>query len=96
MEIGKIDVPISESNREFRRWGEELSFFNSIKGKLWEDEAYRDKFVAIRDKKVIDSDLDDFKLVKRINKKYPSEVVLIAKVEMGMRVAKIPSPRIVL
>lgn len=95
-EYKKIQMlPIGEEeDLEFKKWEEEIRFFNSIKRKLLEDKVYRNKFVAIKDKKLIDSDIDNFRLVKRINKKYPNEVVLVVRVEMGMRVAKIPSPRI--
>lgn len=92
----KILLPPStgEIDLEFRKWEEELSFFNSVKNKLFENIDYKNKFIAIKDKKVVDSDLDNFRLVKRINKKYPDEVVLIIKVEMGVPVAEIPSPEV--
>lgn len=86
--------PISEEDWEFKKWKEELEFFNSIKRELLEDKTYRNKFVAIKDKKLIDSDIDNLRLVKRVNEKYRNEVVLIVKVEIGSPVAEIPSPEV--
>lgn len=90
----KALLPISEEDWEFRKWREELDFFNSIKKELLTNKAYRNKFVAIKDKKVIDYDIDKFRLIKRVNKKYRNEVVLIVKVERGVPVAEIPSPEV--
>ncbi len=90
----KVD-PESQSDRELREWAEEPEFFNTSKSKLLEDEAYKGNFVAIKNKEVIDSDRDKFKLAKRINKIYPSEDVLLMKVEQHIPVVTIPSPRIV-
>ncbi len=87
---------MSESNWEFGKWEDELSFFNSIKRELLKNKAYRNQFVAIKDKRVVDFDLDNFRLVKRINKEYPNEVVLVAKVEIGVPAAEIPSPEVCL
>jgi hypothetical protein len=89
-------LPISKEDWEFSKWREELDFFNSMKKKLLKDKVYRNKFVAIKDKKLIDSDIDNFRLVKRVNKKYHNDVVLIVKVEKGIRMAEIPSPEVYL
>jgi hypothetical protein len=85
---------MSKEDWEFSKWREELDFFNSMKKKLLKDKVYRNKFVAIKDKKLIDSDIDNFRLVKRVNKKYHNDVVLIVKVEKGIRMAEIPSPEV--
>ena len=87
-------MPITEIDREFEKWHGELSFFNSTKKDLLENKSFRNKFVAIKDKKLIDVDIDKFRLVKRVSEKHPNGVVLIAKVEMGVAVAEIPSPEV--
>jgi len=89
-----LHVGEEEKGWEFKKWKEELDFFNSIKRKLLEDETYRNKFVAIKDKRLIDYDIDNFRLAKRVNEKYRNEVVLIIKAEISMPVAEIPSPEI--
>lgn len=84
--------PISSTDWEFKKWEGELNFFNSMKSKLLQDKRYRDKFVAIKGKEIIDSDIDDFRLVKRIDEGYPNDVVLVIKVAEKISVAEIPSP----
>ena len=80
------------SDPEMSKWAEELAFFNSIQEDLLTDKAYKNKYVAIKDKKLIDSDADDFRLVERIDSKYPNDVVLVVKVEADVPIAEIPSP----
>lgn len=87
-------APTRKRSSDIREWENELIFFNSIRKELFNDKTYKDKFVAIKNSKVIDLDLNNFRLVKRINKKYPNEVVLVVKVQVGFPVAEIPSPEV--
>lgn len=96
-EYKKIQIfTTSDKEWELRKWEKELKFFNRIKKKLLETKTYKNKFVAIKDEKVIDFDIDKLRLAKRVNKKYRDEVVLIVKVEIGVPVAEIPSPEVFL
>ena len=85
---------IKKRDPDIREWENELIFFNSVRKELLNDKTYKNKFVAIKNSKIIDSDLDNFRLVKRINKKYPNEVVLVVKVQVGFPVAEISSPEV--
>ncbi len=87
-------TPIKNKDLDIREWEDQLIFFNSVRKELLNDKTYKNKFVAIKNSKIIDSDLDSFGLVKRIKKKYPNEVVLVVKVKVGSPVAEIPSPQV--
>ena len=82
------------NDHDRKRWEIELAFFKGIKTKLLGDERYRGKFIAIKDKKIIDHDADEFKLARRINGKYADQVVLIAEVRKDDTVAELRSPRV--
>ena len=70
----------SKARSQEALWLEILSSYGEFKKTLVDDPKYKDKYVAIKDMKVIDLDDDEFALAKRINRKYPKDVVLIGKV----------------
>lgn len=90
-------TPVDESGKEeFEKgWQKELDFFMSIREKLRKDKNLKDKFVAVKGNKVVDSDADDIRLTKRIGRKYPHVPVLIAKVEEERKATEVPSPEVV-
>ena len=83
-----------EEDLELKKWEDDLGYFQAMKARLLTDGTYRDKYIAIRDKKIIDSDVDHFRLARRVNEQYPYQAVLIARVEPDERVAEIPSPEL--
>lgn len=91
-----LNLPIDEKQNEYCKWQDELDFFNNAKKTILKNSQYRNKFVAIKNQKVIDSDKDKFRLVKRINKKYPDEAVLVVKVQIAVPRLEVPSPELVL
>lgn len=93
--VGRGKSPAQTKTSDIAKWEKELAYFQRAKDDLLKDSKYTNKFIAIRNKKIIDSDTDEFKLVRRINKAHPDEVVLIAKVDDDERVAELRSPRVV-
>ncbi len=74
-------------------WRDEVAFFESVRAELLRNDRYTGKSVAIRRREVVDSDADKFKLVRRVARRYPGEVVFVAKVEPADRVVSMPSPQ---
>ena len=85
----------TEMDADMAKWCEELAFFDRIRDELAGEERYWGKYVAVKDKHVIDVDVDDEKLIQRIDEKYPREVVLIARVGADGPVGELPSPEFV-
>ncbi len=81
-----------DADPDTRKWREELAFFNRIREELAKDERYSCKYVAVKDKQVIDSDVDDLRLTERMDEEYPSDVVLIARVGADTPAGELPSP----
>lgn len=76
------------------KWDSEVRYFESIRKELLKEKEYRNKFVAIKDKEIIGVDTEKIKLAKRVKRQYPHEVILITRVQRGMRVVELPSPEI--
>ncbi len=83
-----------EERPDIRKWRDELAFFHRSLSELLEDGRFAGRFVAIRDRQVVDSDDDDVTLVKRMHEKYAGDVVLVAKVEGARPLAEWPSPEL--
>ncbi len=94
-EAGGREPRARASGSDVSEWEKELAYFQRVKDDLLKDSKYTNKFIAIKNKKIIDSDTNEFKLMQRINKAYPDEVVLIAKVDDERPVAEMRSPRVV-
>lgn len=75
-------------------WEEQVEYFDSVRMELVKDEAMLGKYVAVKNRKVIDSDDDEAALLKRIDSQFPNDVVLIEKVALAERVVNLPSPRV--
>jgi len=73
-------------------WEAAVSYFG--RARLWEDERYRGKYLAIKDKKVVDCDADRFRLARRMAERLPGQRVLIAKAEKEPPVVELPSPEL--
>jgi len=80
---------------ELTEWRQQVLFYKRIQKKLLKDPSLLGKYVAIKDKTIIDSDICKFALARRVFQEYPSATILITKVERKSLVADIPSPEIV-
>jgi hypothetical protein len=69
----------------------EYEWFESVRENLLKDEKYRGKFVAIKDEEIIDVGDDRLEMVLKMRDKFPSEVVLVTRVESEMRKGFVPS-----
>ncbi len=84
----------AEVDADTAKWREELAFFDGIREELAKDERYCGKYVAVKDKQVIDADVDEVRLTERIDEKFPDDVVLIAGVGPEDPVVELPSPEV--
>jgi hypothetical protein len=83
-----------EFENQVNNWAKELQFFDSIKAQLLSDPLLTNRFVAIKDQKVIDHDIDKLMLARRINEKFAYQSVLIVKVQRSFPFAEVPSPEV--
>jgi len=74
---------------------DELKFFRARVERWLSDKNLAGKFVAIKDHQIIDSDSDDFRLARKIEAQFPSQVVLIVKVEKEIPEYELSSPELV-
>ena len=79
---------------EIQAWRNEMAHFDRIKVKLWKDRRYRHKYVAIRQRAIVDVDDDKFRLAKRVKQQFADQVVFIGNVQISARVVELPSPEI--
>jgi len=95
-DYSKTPMPLinAQEDSDLDKWKNECQFFQESKYELMRDDRYRGKFVAIKDRTVIDFDADKDVLTDRIDSVYPKEVVLIKQLEIGTRVARFRSPRL--
>jgi len=91
---GRKKSPTRAKASDIAKWEKELAYFQDVKQKLVEDGKYINQYVAVKNKKIIDSDKDEIRLVRRINEAYPHEVVLIAKVDEQEDIGVVRSPRV--
>ncbi len=85
--VGKTDLRHGE-------WKEQVAFFDGAVENLVSDARYEGRYVAVKGRRVIDSDANDLELAKRMARRHPGEVVLIAKVDTRARRAEVPSPEV--
>jgi len=83
-----------ESDGDSAKLAEEAAYFRSIVKRLLNDTKYRDAFVAIKDRKIIDSDQDEMSLVERICQANPNEVVFIGRVAVETPTFDVSSPEL--
>lgn len=76
--IGQTTSPSSFSVHPKRpKMQQEVDFFDTHLESLWEQ--YPNLFIAVHQQQVIDSDIDELVLVRRIRHNYPDEAILIRK-----------------
>jgi hypothetical protein len=75
---------------DYDRWWSELQYYLSVREKLWERQELRSKYIALKDHKIVDEDMDRFELARRAELAYPGEVVFISKVELTDPVINLP------
>ncbi len=75
-----------------KKWYDELAHFQRIEAELVKDERYFGKYVAIKDRQIVDIDADDRRLTDRIDEKFPDDPVLIAKVGGPVPEGELSSP----
>ena len=91
---GRGESPARAQPSDITIWERELAYFKRVKADLLQNARYINKYIAIKQNQIIDSDTDEFKLVRRINKAYPDEVVFIAKVDEKENIGVVRSPRV--
>ena len=79
-----------EWGEEIRRWETQVHYFLRTRSELVRQ--YGDRWVAIKDEAVVDTDDDRLALMTRINGSFPTEVVLVVRPIAGHRVVELPSP----
>lgn len=84
---------VNRAMRGFDRFEREEQTFLQMKEELLKNQAYSDKFVAILDGKLIDSDSDKAELAKRCYKRYGYIPIYFDKVERIKRIIRVPSPK---
>jgi len=72
----------------------ERGAFLQMRENLLADKNYKDKYVAILNGSVVDSDEDEIKLLKRVYDKFGYVPVYVEKVEKKRRVVEISTPEI--
>jgi len=72
----------------------ERGAFLQMKETLLADSSYRDKYVAILNSSVVDSDEDEIKLLKRVYGRFGYLPVYVEKVQDKTRIAEISTPEI--
>lgn len=83
-----------DDDADMQSWRDDADYFESMRLSLCKDEAYRGKYIALRQQDIIDSDDDKFALVQRVRQQLPDDVVFVAKVQMETAVVEVPSPEI--
>ncbi len=76
----------------YKRWKDEVAFFDGALKDLVKDPSYKGRYVAVKGRQVIDSDVSDLELARRMARLHPGEVVLIAKVDTRARRVEVSSP----
>jgi len=89
------EITTSKEDLEYkdqRIWKKERNAFAMMKNVLLVEEKYKGKFVAIHDEKIVDYDVDDRKLAKRVYEKYGYRPIYFGRVTEEIKVIEVPSP----
>lgn len=81
----------SEQSHEMAAWIKEQAAFDELRPSLSQDERYRNKYVAIHDRAVVDCDVDKFQLVRRLMKKFPDDVFFVGHASKDEPPVDLPS-----
>jgi len=92
--LGPVIGMARDEEHDLSVWRSEVSYFEKVRPQLWKDTRYRNKYVAIRCRRVIDADDNKFVLARRMAERFPDDVVLIAKVQLRAPVVQLRSPRL--
>jgi hypothetical protein len=83
---------LHEEDWQVREWEDGINHFFEIRNELWKDPSLRNRFIGLLNHEIVDSDINKIALAKRLNKKFPNRVVVIARVQLGLPEVEIPSP----
>jgi hypothetical protein len=89
------DLPprvLGPGDPSYDRWWSEVQHFKGIRQQLWDQPDLRMKYVALYRHEVVDQDVDQFVLGKRMALRYPGEVFLVVQVALEDRRIELPSP----
>jgi len=86
--ISKEDL----ESKDQRIWKIERNAFAMMKNVLLIEEKYKGKFVAIHGENIVDYDVDDRKLAKRVYEKYGYRPIYFGRVIEEIKAIEVPSP----
>jgi len=73
-----------------KHWRESAEFYDRNKRRLLKDSRYRDKFIAIRHKHVVDVDTDKVVLAHRLMERFPDHLFFVKEVLAVDPVLEVP------
>ena len=79
-------------SKDQRIWKKERNAFAMMKNVLLVEEKYKGKFVAIHGEKIVDYDVDDRTLAKRVYEKYGYRPIYFGRVTEEIKAIEVPSP----
>ena len=93
------EEPVSHSaslqfDSEMDQWHEQVLFFEAHHHHFLQDQKLTGKYIAIKDKTIIDRDVSDLVLVRRVQAHFPDKVVLVVKIENRSPIMEIPAPEL--
>lgn len=71
--------PVYDGGEEFDAMDQEVAAFEAMHAALWE--KYPHQFVAVYGGQVVDYDVDEWRLIARLDQSHPDEIVLVRQVE---------------
>jgi len=82
-----------EETPQLRQWRVEVQYFKRVRRKLWDNPLYREKYVVIKNKRILDVGVNQFDLARKWTKQFPGEAMLITKVELETPRIQLPDMR---
>lgn len=86
--IGRTKM-IKEQSNKMDEWQEQVNFFKTNKETFLQDASLLGKFIAIKNKTIIDNDTNKHNLIRRIQQQYTGEIVVVFKVEKETPIVEI-------
>lgn len=71
--------PVYDGGEEFDAMDQEVAAFEAMHAALWE--KYPHQFVAVYGGQVVDYDVDEWRLIARLDQSHPDKIVLVRQVE---------------
>ncbi|MCE9553608.1 MAG: hypothetical protein K8T91_09590 [Planctomycetes bacterium] len=81
----------SKQDHEMAAWLREQAAFDELRPSLSQDDRYRDKYVAIHERAVVDCDVDKFQLVRRLMKNFPDDIFFVGHASIDEPLVDLPS-----